>query len=275
MFFRSERRREIDLLRVSNGNNGLVLNAADYHCLVVNSAAAKKIQMLSKPRKKAKALKLKAVKEDTKEPLPSSSSQIARSTLPAVISLNKSKTTPRILRRRGNSTASTRSGTSSVQSKNRKPSAPPSLATLPPELLNNIFKHLSQSSLHALLLTAPNFTSIAVPFLYAHPLFASTYRYAQFAFTVSHNSGYADFVRNLDLSYFGNVGFNYDGELEPVAGWREFKYRSDNVHLARERMDTTGKTHPGPSPFLKSFHRTRDLPIGGVCHVLGACRNIR
>ena len=34
-------------------------------------------------------------------------------------------------------------------------------------------------------------------------------------------------------------------------------------------------THPAPSPFQKSFHRTRDLPIGGICHVLAACKKIK
>jgi hypothetical protein len=77
-------------------------------------------------------------------------------------------------------------------------------------------------------------------------------------------------VRELDLSYFGKIGLDKEGELEPMAGWREFKY-------SHQRMSKNGgvTTHPSPSPFLKSFHRTRDLPIGGLCHVLAACKRIR
>lgn len=56
----------------------------------------------------------------------------------------------------------------------------------------------------------------------------------------------------------------------PLAGWREFKYRHREVYCAKQRH-----AHPAPSLLLKSYHRTRDVPIGALLHVFAACRRLR
>ncbi len=82
-----------------------------------------------------------------------------------------------------------------------------------------------------------------------------------------------------------------------MAGWREFKYRHhDMFYVHRQNASSpssqpyksipaqralglplshSNSTHPAPSPLLKSFHRTRDVPIGGIYHVLIACSRIK
>jgi len=145
------------------------------------------------------------------------------------------------------------------------------------------------------MLANSNFIEVAASYMYAAPNFASTYRFAQFTYTVSHREHYASMVRSLDLSYFAKE-VDEDGELPPLAGWREFKYRqhdscyvrtlnsSSTSHLPLPPLSSSSPnsenqnskrrrytTHPPPSPFLKSFHRTRDVPIGGICHALAAC----
>ena len=83
----------------------------------------------------------------------------------------------------------------------------------------------------------------------------------------------------LDLSYFAKENLGEQGEVVPMAGWREFKYRHNDEYYGRDRMLMVGRggvsSHPVPSPYLKSFHRTRDVPIGGLCHVLAACKRTR
>jgi hypothetical protein len=161
-----------------------------------------------------------------------------------------------------------------------KTEANPSLLNLPVEVQDAIIQYLPQSSLHALLLTNTTFVELAAMYLYMAPQFASTYRYAQFADTVSHKPLYASMVRNLDLSYVSKMRLDTQGEILPLAGWREFKYRHHEDHYIRDLMTMGARnggafSHPAPSPYLKSFHRTRDIPIGGLCHVLAACKRIR
>lgn len=117
--------------------------------------------------------------------------------------------------------------------------------------------------------------------MYIEPYFASTYRFAQFTHTVIHHKHYADMVRVLDLGNFGKDV--EDGrEMKASAGWREFKYREHYVN--RDRLAEKGlnghptlpnSSHPPPSPLLTNFHFCRDVPIGGICHVLAACNRIR
>jgi len=153
----------------------------------------------------------------------------------------------------------------------------PNMVNIPPEVLHLIFQHLPQQSLHAIMITNSNFVELAVPYLYKEPIFASTYRYAQFAWIVRHNKHYADLVRILDLSKF--VAEDLDGIKEPesIAGWREFKYRNQGINGAHQIVftESNGSTHPAPSPFLKSFHQTRDIPVGGLCQVLVACKKLK
>jgi hypothetical protein len=135
------------------------------------------------------------------------------------------------------------------------------------------------------MLANSSFTDTAASLMYERPLFASTYRFAQFAHIVGHKKHYGDMVRVLDVSPFWESPRNE----EPQAGWREWKYRNDVLHRAnRERntrrgftvstpavMRRPGSSHPLPSPFLISWAFHRDLPIGGICHVLRACGRLK
>jgi hypothetical protein len=186
-------------------------------------------------------------------------------------------------RRRGSSSSlkSFSSVTSSMFSRKRKHTTIHSLPTMPTEILALIFNYLGQLNLLNLMLTNSNILESAAAFLYRHPYFASTYRYAQFAHTVSRNPSYASMVRILDLSYF-TKDLDEDGELLPQAGWREFTHRHHEMSYIRNRMVSGAvrtfnniSTHPAPSPHLKNFHRTRDLPAGAICRVIAACKNIR
>ena len=208
-------------------------------------------------------------------------------------SLIPSGTTPRIKtepnkihkRQSSSSSLSVKSFTSSIVSRKRKYTPTESLATMPVEILAYIFGYVGQRELHNLMLTNSNFIEVAASLMYFQPTFASTYRYAQFAWTVSHKEHFANMVRILDLSCFGRPRQGH-GDFAPLAGWREFKFRHhDLYYVTRDRMAALAATtlgsklpnssHPTPSPFLKNFHRTRDLPIGGICHVLASCKKIR
>lgn len=57
---------------------------------------------------------------------------------------------------------------------------------MPAEILELIIMYLAQEDLYALMRTNSNLTEVEASCLYKQPLFASTYRYAQFAHTVSH-----------------------------------------------------------------------------------------
>jgi hypothetical protein len=162
---------------------------------------------------------------------------------------------------------------------------------MPSEILDGIFQHLLQPELHVLMLSNSNLTEVAAIYMYFQPHFFSTYRYAQFTYIVSHKEHYASMVRVLDLSYITRQGADEQGDLPPQAGWREFKYREHDMYYVRDRISAmrttttlssgvkvtriTNSSHPAPSPFLKSFHRIRDLPIGGICHVLASCKKIK
>jgi hypothetical protein len=180
------------------------------------------------------------------------------------------------------SVKSTKSMSSSIRSRRRVVMPRPTLPTLPSELLGLIFAHLPQKDLLALMLVARGLTEAAANALYHEPKFASTYRYAQFAYTVSHVAHYADRVRILDVSSFAKIP---QYEREPEAGWREWKFRnhdlyrgtrareSDVVNLLQQmRRRRMGSSHPQPNPFLEAWALSRDIPLGGLCHALQACR---
>ena len=84
----------------------------------------------------------------------------------------------------------------------------------------------------------------------------------------------------LDLS---NLGKDAGEDERPLAGWREWKFRSDPLHTIH-RDDVvpfkSGKgvvktIHPPPSPFLQRYSYIRDIPIGAVIHLLAACPFLR
>jgi hypothetical protein len=269
------------LLHLSQRSNNLAFS--QHHSLMATLTAPKKLHssVLSqidgnasgRPREKV-MFPLRPVEEHEK-PEVISTRQPIRSLIPPVIP-SRSKTEPNAIRRRRNSSSSisNKSFTSSISSKVQRTHLTPSLATIPAEILDCIFQHLPQRDLHPLMLAHPTLVEAAATFMYAQPHFASTYRYAQFAWTVSNKEWYADMVRVLDLSYFDEEGGEH-GEVVPQAGWREFKYRHHDMYYVRDRMRVQALTHPPPSPYLKSFHRTRDIPLGGICHVLGSCKKIR
>ncbi|KAH8820405.1 hypothetical protein F5884DRAFT_47442 [Xylogone sp. PMI_703] len=279
------RRKDSDLLRVSQRSNGL---AFSHHHFLSSSITSppqshytpfiSKIDGTVTPRLREKrATALRPVMENRGDETVVIK---YRSLIPPAKSFSNSLQR----RRNSSSTASLKSFTSSVL-RRRKYAVAPNLSTLPVEILDAVCQHLQQPELHALMLTNSNVSEVAASYLYIKPHFASTYRYAQFVWTVSHRAHYAQMVRELDLSYCWGQG-QKDGELVPLAGWREFKYRNhDLYHANRDRlmMGPIGvnhqrhlsSSHPPASPLLKSFHRTRDIPVGGLCHVLAACKGLR
>ncbi len=193
------------------------------------------------------------------------------------------------MRRRSN--ASVRSYSSSTPSRKRKYTPIPTLGALPPEILDQIFSYLPQETLHTLLLTSSVLTEAAVIAMYDRPKFVSTYRFAQFVHTVTHARSYADMVRCLDISMFG---MEEDAE-KPLAGWREWKYRSEPLYSIQKEDTVTSASsspqrapsmspepgapfyasHPRSNTFLKQWSMCRDVPMGAIIHVLEACKRLK
>ena len=184
--------------------------------------------------------------------------------------------------RLSSSASSIRSTASSILSRKRKYYYEhPKLSTLPSEILDEIFQHLDQGTLLALTKVSRRMFDEAAHTLYASPSFASTYRFAQFVSVVSQNRLLARMVRTLDLS---NLGSCVDPDL-PLAGWREWKFRSSQLFTIRrddrgrkksgqrkrKPVVLTTSTHPLPSPLLKQYSTSRDVPVGGIIHALRAC----
>lgn len=193
-----------------------------------------------------------------------------------------------VVRRRASeaSTISITSFASTGTGRQRRSGVKQNLITIPSEVLHLIFAELSQRDWHCLMLTSSNLTEAAATCMYRCPLFESTYRYAQFAHTVSHRKSYADLVRELDVSDFGKEPEN---KRLPEAGWREYRVRSSNLHPfsfddrpgmkgswpGGKDPERTSSSHPRPHPNLKTTCLSRDLPIGGLCHTLSACQNLK
>ena len=193
-------------------------------------------------------------------------------------------------RRLSSSTVSVRSFTSSHLSRKRKITPIPTLETIPFEIQDQIFSSLPQQTLHALLLTSSGLVEAAAIAMYSRPEFASTYRFAQFVTTVTHSQSYAEMVRVMDLSKFGNE----DLIDVPLAGWREWKYRTEPLYSIQRETQMPGckiqpgqardlheqeirsnPNHPKPNPFLKQWSTCRDVPTGALIHVLKACQRIK
>ncbi|KAH8794464.1 hypothetical protein F5882DRAFT_397756 [Hyaloscypha sp. PMI_1271] len=122
--------------------------------------------------------------------------------------------------------------------------------------------------------------------------------YLKFAFIVVNRPHYSRMVRSLDISKFQNAR-GKEGKLMEMVGWREFKYRHHQMfevfgrfsygpsfytclpyrYLEEQRtrgqpFSLSSSTHPTLSPLLSSFHHSRDILIGIMYHVLGACTRI-
>lgn len=193
------------------------------------------------------------------------------------------------------SASSIHSVTSSIISRKRKYYYEhPTFASLPSEILGEIFSYLDQPTLLSLVKVSRRMVEEAANGLYCQPSFASTYRFAQFVTIVSKNSVLARMVRVLDLSKLGGCV----EEDVPLAGWREWKYRDSPLHTIRrdDQLKKTTKTmhspslvrlkivkpavpnasmHPLPSPFLQQYSLSRDVPIGALIHLLTACQFLR
>lgn len=198
--------------------------------------------------------------------------------------------TPNVIRRPSSSAASVRSITSSHLSRKRKITPVPTLETIPFEIQDQIFSSLPQETLHALLLTSTALVEAAAIAMYTKPVFASTYRFAQFVTTITHSQRYAEMVRVVDLSKFGKE----DLKDLPLAGWREWKYRTEPLYSIQREIQSPGSkiqpgqgrqlddqetqsnpTHAKPNPFLKQWSTCRDVPTGALIHVLKACKRIK
>lgn len=170
-----------------------------------------------------------------------------------------------------------------------RPAPAESLDYLPSEIKDQIFSYLDQRTLHSLLTSNSALNEGAAVALYERPKFASTYRFAQFATTVSQSKCYAAMVRVLDLSEFTE-----DTRDMPMAGWREWKMRADPLYNLTDQAPEPSwrrsispppytlhdpakykSTHPRPHRFLKQWAHCRDVPIGGLLHVFRACKKIK
>lgn len=185
--------------------------------------------------------------------------------------------------------------TSSIISRKRKYYYEhPTLASMPSEILDEIFTYLDQPTLLSLVKVSKRMMEEAANGLYYQPSFASTYRLAQFVTIVSQNPVLARMVRVLDLSGLGRC---VEDDV-PLAGWREWKYRDSPLHtihrddqvgaaktayssssLRLNKVSVTTTTsaslHPLPSPFLKQYSLSRDVPIGALIHLLTACQYLK
>lgn len=292
------RRRDIDSLHLSQRSNGLAFS--HHHFLAPSTSQARPAKrphnaILSqidgngpaRPRERLNLTMTIAEQEPKGGVVPTG--QNIRSLIPPEAVTKRSRTEPngtlvlRAVRRQSTASISTKSITSSILSRRRRLGPKPSLATMPAEILAIIFEDLCQEDLHTLMLTNSNLTEVAASLMYIKPLFASTYRYAQFAHTVGHRRHYANMVRELDMSSFGAIQDIDEADREPMAGWREWKFRNHELHrAAREaqfrryggKIPPKGRTHPHPSPFLKAWSRYRDIPIGSLCHALQACQGL-
>ena len=208
---------------------------------------------------------------------------------------------------------SVRSNVSSARSRKRKHDARTSITDLPSEILDQIFSNLSQLELHSLLRSNRHFVEAAVIALYDRPLFASTYRLAQFGAFISRSPYHANLVRRIDLSDFGRR------DAVPQAGWREWKYRDHPLYSLkqpvqprlgpatcssstssnplfspwsfrrhtqiptqppRSRLRVASPqparvtTHPEPVPFLEASSLSRDIPYGLLLRLLFSCQSL-
>lgn len=83
---------------------------------------------------------------------------------------------------------------------------PPSLLGLPFEIKTEVFRYLPPSSLVALQNSHSKLAPLARAILYEAPYFASTFRLAQFTYTITRNSLYGPLVHKVDLSELPDIG---------------------------------------------------------------------
>lgn len=291
------RRRDLDSFQVSQRSNALAFGprhvfsaSSPYAASSVNPKNRGHASVLSqidgngpaRPRSFANP-PLGVIVTDSK----SGKRQHIRSLIPPEIVVTtrraRSDTQNTVLRqKRRQSTASIKSVTSSISSRRRLQGPKPTLLTLPTEVLGVIFKTLTQKELNTVMLVNSALTEVAADLMYHQPLFASTYRFAQFAYIVSHKKHYGDRVRVLDVSGFTQVP---QFERQPEAGWREWKFRNHDLYRANVKLSTPERRptrrriahrgHPQPNPFLEAWALSRDIPLGGLCHAIQSCQFLK
>ena len=155
---------------------------------------------------------------------------------------------------------------------------PASLTNIPTELVHSIVRYLTRADLLNLICVCQQLRSETTMLLYAKPYFKSTYRFAQFVTTVSHNQKLAELVRELDLSHIAKLPRN-----SGLAEWREWKYRSELLYSIYPGQETEGGNTNGPDtphplahPLLAKYSTGgRDVPLGSLMHIVKACSRLR
>lgn len=115
------------------------------------------------------------------------------------------------------------------------------LLDLPVELIDDILANLDQPSLLTLLQVCRPVSALAIRHLYFEPQFTSTYRLAQFVTTVTHNVELAHYVKVLDLSHITCSARKGTGE--PLAGWRDWKLRTEPLYSLVGSHGSPGNAH--------------------------------
>ncbi|KAK9361576.1 hypothetical protein V1504DRAFT_75755 [Lipomyces starkeyi] len=130
----------------------------------------------------------------------------------------------------GASIRSYRSRTSALSCNRKRKQYRPTLDTLPLEVLDEICSSLPQQALLSTVSTCKSLACSAYVYLYQEPRFTSTYRFAQFVSVITHDRTLASYVRSLDLSTIEN---GLKGNVV-LAGWRDWKYRSEPLYWTRK-----------------------------------------
>jgi hypothetical protein len=152
---------------------------------------------------------------------------------------------------------------------------PASLINIPTELVHAIVQYISRSDLLNLVCVCKQLRAETSMLLYAKPYFVSTYRFAQFVTTVSHNARLADLVRDLNLSHFSKLPKDLG-----LAGWREWKYRTEPLYNLQPVDSRNEARSPGQHPLahpllLKYSPGGHDVSLGALMHVVKACTRLR
>ena len=155
------------------------------------------------------------------------------------------------------------------------PEEPPSLTNIPLEILYGICNTLSTHDLLNLILVCKGLRTDLTPVLYAKPYFKSTYRLAQFVTVVSHNRHLAELVHEINLSNFARMPKD-----SPLAGWREWKYRSEPLYsvtfFSENEKPKISQGHPLGHPLLRKFATGGpDVPLGSLMHIVKSCSHLR
>ncbi len=155
---------------------------------------------------------------------------------------------------------------------------PASLTNIPVELVHAITQHLSRLDVLNLNRTSKQMYAETIMLLYTRPYFSSTYRYAQFVTTISHNQQLACLVRELHLSPFAKMPMN------ELAGWREWKYRTEALYTLYPNNDAPDNSnsehiyvnHPLAHPLLLKYSPgVHDVPLGSLLHIVKSCPHLR